>query len=140
VSITYRIDRAKRRVYNEAAGVVRGSDILETQRQLATDPDFEPTFSQLFDLTPATEVDVSAEQIRSMAAATAFQRGARRAIVVDRPLVYGLTRMFELLLQERGGEIQIFADLATAEQWLDAGYDAPPCPDDVTSLDDAGEH
>jgi len=67
-----------------------------------------------------SEVQVSTDEIWEMAAATAFRQGARRALIIEQPLLYGLSRIFQTLLQERGGDLRIFTSRAEAEQWLEA--------------------
>src|SRR5207244_1454759 len=105
---------------------------FQTQQQLSQDPSFHPTFSQLFDLTGAETVDVSAKQMSALAERTAFTRGSRRAIVVNRALLFGLARMFGLIADAKGGDLEIFSDIPSAEQWLDGGLASPPTlPDDA---------
>src|SRR5262249_10186765 len=116
---SYRIDPARRRVYVLGTGPITAGQLFETQRQLIQDPSFEATFSQLFDLTGAETVDVSSAQMSALAQRTAFTRGARRAIVVNRQLLFGLARMFSLIADAKGGDLEIFSDVVAAEQWLD---------------------
>jgi hypothetical protein len=81
-----------------------------------------------------TDADVSTDDIRRMADHTVFTRGARRALVVGRTLVYGLTRMFQIITGARAGDIEIFTDRAEAELWLDQGFGGPePGAGDVAS-------
>jgi hypothetical protein len=132
MGISYRIDPARRRVYVMASGPITGADFFQAQQRLIEDPAFQPTFSQLFDLIDTEEVEVSANQIGALAERTAFVRGARRAIVVNRPLLFGLARMFGLMADATGGDVEIFSDVRSAEQWLDGGLVSPPTlPDDA---------
>jgi hypothetical protein len=34
--------------------------------------------------------------------------------------------MFALIADAKGGDLEIFSDLATAELWLDGGLESPP--------------
>ena len=137
--ISYGIDANRRRVCITASRVVTGAEMLAAQARLIGDPQFAPTFSQLFDLTATDEANVSGDEIRAMAENTAFTRGARRAYVVREKHVLGLTRMFQILTDARGGDIEIFTDRAAAERWLDAGFGSPePRPDDATAAGEAG--
>ena len=137
--IYYQIDSDRRRAYIVASTVITGAEVLAAQARLAADPQFEPTFAQLFDLTETREANISAEEIRTMSEGTAFTVGARRALVVKEKHVLGLTRMFQIITDSRGGDIEIFADRAAAERWLDAGFGSPdPRPDDATAAGEAG--
>jgi hypothetical protein len=115
---SYFIDPVRRLVIIAADGVLTGAELLAEQRHLASEPQFQRDFSQLFDLTRVTEAQVSAEDIRAMASTTAFGPAARRALIVAEPLLYGLSRMFQLMLDDRGGTLRIFTDRSEAEAWL----------------------
>ena len=115
---SYFIDPVRRLVIISADGVLLGAELLAEQKHLASEPLFKPDFSQLFDLTQVTDARISAEEVRAMAATTAFGPAARRALIVAEPLLYGLSRMFQLLLDERGGTLRIFTDRNEAEEWL----------------------
>jgi hypothetical protein len=115
---SYFIDPVRRLVIISADGILLGAELLAEQKQLASEPLFQRDFSQLFDLTQVTEAHVSADEVRAMAAATAFGPTARRALIVSEPLLYGLSRMFQLLLDDRGGTLRIFTDRNEAEEWL----------------------
>lgn len=115
---SYFIDPVRRLVIISADGVLTGAELLAEQRHLASEPLFQRDFSQLFDLTQVTEARISADDIRTMAATTAFGPAARRALIVAEPLLYGLSRMFQLMLDDRGGMLRIFTDRNEAEEWL----------------------
>ena len=114
----YFIDPVRRLVIISADGVLLGAELLAEQKHLAAEPLFQRDFSQLFDLTQVTEARISAEEVRAMAATTVFGPTARRALIVAEPLLYGLSRMFQLMLDERGGTLRIFTDRSEAEEWL----------------------
>lgn len=120
--IDYQIDPARRLVVNTATGHVSGAELLGAQRSMVHDPDFDSSFSQILDLSALTSVDVTAEQIRSIAALTAFSPTSRRAHVVTDPVQYGLLRMFQAYAGDRGGEIRLFTTRAQADRWID-GHD-----------------
>ena len=94
-------------------------DALAHQQRLASDPDFDPSFSQLVDLTHVTSVDVTASDIRKLAQANLFSCGSRRAILATSEVAFGLARMFEALRESAGEDgIQVFRDLNEALDWL----------------------
>jgi len=89
------------------------------QREIARSPGFEPGFDVLFDLAAVLNVEVSADKVRTVSQETVFAPQVRRAFVTNNPALYGLMRMLGSLLGDRGGEIEMFKDRATAERWLD---------------------
>ena len=119
MSVFYKIDKERRLVMSTGSGAFTLVDALAHQQRLANDPDFDPSFSQLVDLTHVTSVDVTASDIRKLAQANLFSRGSRRAILATSDVAFGLARMFEALRESAGEDgIQVFRDLNEALDWL----------------------
>jgi hypothetical protein len=115
----YKIDKERRLVLTTAPGVFTREDVLSCQKELAKDPDFDPTFSQLLDTTHVTKPEVTAEDIKEFAKADLFAPYARRAIIVKHDLCYGFARMFELLRADKGEQgISVFRDLEEGLEWV----------------------
>ena len=86
---------------------------------MLSDPDFDPSYSQLVDFTQITEFDLSAEDIRQMARRKVFSPDSRRAILVPNEHGYGLGRMFESLRDAAGERgIRVFRKLEEALDWV----------------------
>jgi hypothetical protein len=119
--VTYSIDPVERLVRNVGFGVLTDNDMRETQRRMVADPEFHPGYSQLFDLTAVSEIRLTTAWIREMANASAFAPGARRALIVNQALLYGLSRMFQAYLGEGGEAFGVFYTRQEAEAWLEAG-------------------
>ncbi len=116
---TYEIDKQRRLVITTGLGRITLANALEHQEKLRKDPDFDPSFSQIMDLTRITEFALEANDIRRLAQGTVFSRESRRAIIASSDLVYGFGRMFEIL-REIAGEngIRVFRDLDEALDWI----------------------
>ena len=101
------------------AGVFTMTDALAHQENLLKNSDFESNFSQLWDLTHVTEVDLTSEDLRRLSQRSIFSRDSRRAILVNADLVFGLARMFEAF-RENFGEagIRVFRNLLDALEWV----------------------
>jgi hypothetical protein len=116
--ISYSIDKARRLVTSTATGFLRAPDILAHQRKLLGDSDFDPTCSQIVDCTAVTGIDLSAEDVRTVAATTIFSAHSRRAVVVTTDEQFGFARMFKMLREAEGEYgIQVFRDRAEALRW-----------------------
>ena len=90
------------------------------QRQLAAHPDFDPSYSQLLDMTQVTRLEIEADVVRRLAESTVFDPSARRAFVANSDAVYGFSRMFEILLESMGaGSIKVFRSRDEALKWLE---------------------
>jgi hypothetical protein len=123
---TYAIDKQRRLVITTVSGQLTLADALAHQNKILKDSDFDPSFSQLIDLTRASGSDLEARDIRKMAERKIFSPESRRAIVASSNLLYGFGRMFEIL-REGAGEsgIRIFRDLDEAVDWLLSKSTAP---------------
>jgi hypothetical protein len=116
---SYKIDKEQRLVLSSGTGVVTAEDMWAHQRQLSNDKDFDPSFSQLVDLTGVTAIGFTPDDVHGLAERSIFSPQSRRAFVAKRDLLYGLARMFELLREARGkDEIQVFRDRNEALEWL----------------------
>jgi hypothetical protein len=122
----YKIDKERRIVMTSASGPLTLADALSHQQRLVSDPDFDPTFSQLMDLSHITAVDVNAADIRILAQANVFAPTSHRAILITSDVGFGLARMFEVL-RESAGEpgIEVFRDLDKALDWVLAKNTSP---------------
>jgi hypothetical protein len=118
VPASYQIDKARQLVISTASGFLTAADILAHQRRLLGDPDFDPTCSQIVDCTAVTGIDLSADDVRAVAAATIFSAHSRRAVVVTTDEQYGFAAMFKMFREGQGElGIRVFRDPAEALRW-----------------------
>lgn len=87
-------------------------------RTLVGDARFDPSFRQLADLRDVADLVVDAGTIRLIATLSPFSAGARQALVVGSDVAYGMARMFQMLRDDNGGDLQIFRRLSDALEWL----------------------
>jgi len=114
-----RIEKERRLVFSTAYGEFTFADAQAHQRQLQSNPDFDPSFSQLLDFTQVTKIDLSADEIRILAQKSIFSPESRRAFVVKGDLAFGLARLFEILRETMGEQgIGVFRDLDDALEWV----------------------
>jgi hypothetical protein len=122
----YKIDKEHRLVMTTGSGVFDLATALAHQDQLMSDPDFDPCYYQLLDLTQITKVDISPEDLRKIAERSVFWPCSRRAILVTNDVGFGFARMFEML-RESAGEtgIRVFRKIDDALEWIFAAETAP---------------
>lgn len=115
----YKIDKTHGIVLSSGSGTVTISEMLEHQRKLFDDPDFDATFSQLIDFTHVASLDATADDFRTLAEKSKFKHNARRAILVGNDTIFELSEVFRSLREEIGDRgIKTFRTLDEALDWL----------------------
>ena len=116
---TFAIDKQRRLVISTGWDTLTPADILAHQEKLLKDPEFNPNYSQIMDLTRVTDFEVQSGDIRMLAQKTVFSRESHRAIVVSSNLGFGLSRMYEMHREAFGENgIRVFRDLDEAVDWI----------------------
>ncbi len=115
---SYTIDLEQQAIFSQASGRLTDSDLIEHQRKVLVDPEFDPHLRQLWDLREVTAADVSSETLRELARATSYAPDTMRALVAPGDVVYGLARMFQTLHEHAGEDLRVFRSIEDAKQWL----------------------
>jgi len=115
---TYTIDVKRGLVFSKAQGKLNDADLVDHSKRVAADPEFKSDFNQLADFREVTSLEISTETIKEIAADSPYGKGSRRAIVVNSPLAYGLSRIYRAMVDDQGSEIKVFKDYNQACQWL----------------------
>jgi hypothetical protein len=122
----YKIDKEHRLVMTTGSGVFDLATALAHQDQLMRDPDFDPCYFQLLDLTQISKVELSPEDVHKLAERSVFWPCSRRAILVANDVGFGFARMFEMLREHAGEKgIRVFRKIDEALEWIFA-VDAAP--------------
>jgi hypothetical protein len=115
----FKIYKERRLVMSVISGVVAIADALAHRQNPRKHPVFDPSFSQLVDLSNVTKIAFSREDVETFAQDTIFSLNSRRAAVVTGDLAYGLARMFEMLREAKGEEgLRVFRNLDEALDWV----------------------
>lgn len=117
--ISYRVDTSLRLVFSRAWGVVTDGEMLSHSLALRADPRFEPDFKHWLDAGAVTDLQLTSEVVRRLAAQTPFGPGSRRAVVASADFVFGMSRMFQLLRDDTPGQLSVFRDPASAHAFLE---------------------
>ena len=117
MSVKYSIDKSHRLIVSVGERVVRFDDIRGHQNRLLADPDFDPTFDQLLDVTRVARFEVSADQARILAGRQIVSRDSLRAFVATQPHIFGLGRMMEVYHGSLA-HVHIFYSMEEALNWL----------------------
>src|SRR5258707_12243260 len=90
----YQIDKQHKLVKSTATGVLTLADVASHREKLLNDSDFDPSFSQLIDVTGVTDVAIGTDDVRGLSVTTIFSANSRRSFLVKTDVQYGLARMF----------------------------------------------
>ena len=115
----YKIDKENRWVHSMFWGEFSRADMLSIVERGLKDPDFDPTFGEVADLTEVTQIELSGDDIRELAGKNIFSRHSRRAFVVPNDVIFGLARMYQILRELEGETgIRVFRTLDEALDWV----------------------
>jgi len=122
----YVIYKAQRLVVNYGWGHLTFADFRSQQETLVEDPDFDPAFDQLVDVTQTTSLDLSVEEAKTVARRGIFLPTSRRAVVATDPDVFAMGRMMDVYhsMATHRERVRVFYDRESALKWL--GLDALP--------------
>ena len=121
MSVKYHIDRRRRLIVTTGEGRVTFAEAKEHQDRLLSDPDFDPEFDQLIDMTNAEELEITAEEAVSLASRPVVSQESRRAFVAGNKAIFGMGRLMETHHELRvGGPTGVFYHLSEALDWLGA--------------------
>jgi hypothetical protein len=114
------IDVGQRLVTTVAEGVLDLAALTEHTESLRADPHFDPTFDQIADFSAVTDIRLSPDDVRHLAAHSIFSAQSRRVAITPSDLTFGLGRMFESYCRLFGGaeEARVFRNKPEALRWL----------------------
>ena len=115
---SYEIDSARRLVITRVWDPATEDDVLEHGERLRADPQFDPTFRQLADMSAVTQVRVSTAKLQDLSRAQLFAPGTQRAFIASSDAVFGMLRKYELHADSVGQTVRVFRDRKSAEDWL----------------------
>lgn len=118
MSCAYHIDVIHRCVFTSCWGDLTDEDLLGHQRSISVHPRFEQTMSQCMDYREVTQVSLTTEGVRTIAARSAFDPRARRAFVMNRLVLKGLARMYQVIADVPDDTLRIVESREEAYAWL----------------------
>jgi hypothetical protein len=118
------IDRERRLVITVGHDRVTLADVDSHQKTLLADPNFDPTFDQIADLTRVTDGALTPDEVRIAAARHVFAPGSRRVAIASEDMPFALLRMFETYREIFGGG-EMIKVVRTREEALAWYHDHP---------------
>lgn len=137
--LRYLIDKERRLVLTTGWDRLTFAQTQAYQDQLWNDPEFNPEFNQLVDLSALTGLGMSVDETKQIAKRSGFSEGSRRALVAPDAAVFGMSRLFGVYneMSNTPSQIQVFRDLPSALKWL--GLESLPCKTSGSEAEADGE-
>ena len=125
---SYVIDKERRLVINTGWDRLTFAEMKAQQEELSSDPDFDPTFNQLVDVTGVTVLDLSIEEAKQIAKRGIYSPASRRAVLASSEAVFGMARLMDAYHSMATGRQQtgVFYESDAALKWL--SLEASPGP------------
>jgi len=120
MALTQIVDSTRRLVINVASGTLNAQEMMENQLILRSDPAFEGSFRSLVDLRRVVDLDITGEDLRAVARSSPFHPGVLRAYVVTSREQFGLTRLYQAIIDADVSTYRIFESYDEAVAWLEA--------------------
>lgn len=119
--VILKIDLRRRIVYSSLYGRVTDDELLNHRSSIASDPSFNPEFSEIVDLTEVTEVSVTEKTLAAMAATQSlYSPAALHIVVAPGRKTRKLADEFKMLAQGSRPNLHIVRTRAEAYKLLSA--------------------
>jgi hypothetical protein len=113
------IDASDRVVILGVSGELSDEGLQSLAAELRTAPEITPDFGLLIDFRNAVGRDVTSQGVRALATESlVLSPDSRRALVVPSDLGFGMGRMYQMLREGQGGQINVFRDIDEARRWV----------------------
>jgi hypothetical protein len=113
------IDTERKIVFVVIDGDLDDETLISLDDEFRSNPEIKGTYDQVLDLRKARGPAVSSEAVRELARREPFfDPTARRAVVVETALGFGLARLYQGAREDRAGDIRVFRDMDEATRWL----------------------
>ncbi len=119
---SFEIDIERRIVLFRATGRFSSDELLGCLQEVIADPSFERDFDHLVDLREVTHFGATSSDMRKRTAADRELEpeidSSRIAIVSADDVVFGMSRMYEQLMEDAPPVVRTFRSIGEAATWL----------------------
>ncbi len=125
MSVEYKYDEETNFLYTKFYGVLTDEDLRSHAQAVVDDPRIKQGVKEIVDLRAVDSVEASTDSIGVIINIdmehTEKLAGQRSAIVAPRELLYGLSKIYEVLyeLSQGPANVKVFRDIGEARKWLD---------------------
>ena len=116
--VEYKILKDKRLVIVNYEGMLKLDEILAARVKCATDPDFDPDYNIIDDISGVTSSDINFDDVSRIAGNSVAHTGVKRALLAVSDFQRGMANMYQVLSESSGHKFHIFNDYDDAYRWV----------------------
>ena len=125
MEISTEINKKKNIRWHIVRDIIDISEPTECLKEIYNSPDSDPEMNVFWDLQKTDLANISTEDVRSFMEYVVKQWGTGRkskaALVVSRDLEYGISRIFQMMVEgTTSRESAVFIDINEAQEWIGA--------------------
>lgn len=118
MSIRYKIFPARGLIISTFPSLVERDTIIRFWAELGGDPDFDPRFNHLINLTGVAVFRLFSEDLKAIAHMHPFGSLSRRAVVTYSDHVFGMHKIYEKYQEALGSNFRVFRFMNEAYCWV----------------------
>jgi len=111
------------------SGVVTGADIIAANKEIYRNENFSKQRYQIIDRTKCTKYEVSHKEIIIIAEQDKVAAKTNPNIIIafisTSPLQYGISRMYQSYVGDKGFLTEVFRDRKSAKRWIEEQLKKP---------------
>jgi len=118
MSADYKILHDKNLIVVSYSDELTVQDIIDLRIKGMNDPDFNPTYDVIDDLSAVTSTNINYDNVHKISSESVAQPGVKRALVAVSDLQLGMANMYKVVSEPSGQIFKIFNDYSTAMEWI----------------------
>lgn len=117
--VRYSIHKKHRLIISVGEGYITVDEIKAHQDQLLADPDFDPTFNQLIDVSSTADVYLDVPEMKEVGRRRIVSESSKRAHLANSAHVAAIGRVMQIFHEAHNEvEVHVFEDRQRALEWL----------------------
>ncbi|MDH5516389.1 MAG: hypothetical protein OEY36_01045 [Gammaproteobacteria bacterium] len=116
--VKYQIFPEKKLVIVSYSAELTLQEILAARKKGAADPDFDPAYNVIDDISAVKSSTISFDDIAGISGSSVANKGVKRALFVATDLQKGMAHMYKVLSEASGHDFRIFTDYDQACEWV----------------------
>jgi hypothetical protein len=123
IKFKYHINRKLNTIFSSAEGIINIDDLIKQAKTIQANPEYKKGMNSLVDLSlakPSRDIDFEkVNRYKEFIESVQHIRGTCKwAVVAPEDLVFGLSRMFEMLSGSLSIQTKVFRTEPEARKWL----------------------